>query len=140
MNINDLKELEAKATQGKWSIPHFAEAKAKCDCGYIFGEGQHGEGSICQIGFGDEDEPREIAAANGRLIATMRNLMPELLTMAGAEETARKAYHALCSVLDLQELLPSIGVDPWAQEEAMDTAWEGFLKAMDALTAKMEAL
>lgn len=79
--IQTLKALEATITPGEWSIPHFAEPRAKCECGYIFGEGQGGMVFVCTVSFGGEYEPREVAAANGRFISAARNLMPELLAL-----------------------------------------------------------
>ncbi|BDU72352.1 hypothetical protein [Mesoterricola silvestris] len=87
--LQTLRALEAAATQGRWTVPHFARPKVGCECGYIFADGQDGMGSICDIHFGDEDEPKETAAANGKLIAAMRNLAPELLDLWKAAEEAR---------------------------------------------------
>lgn len=82
--------MTTQHTAGPWSVPHFAE-DCGCECGHVFGEGQQGMGSVCTIHFGGENEPREVAAANGRLIAAAPDLLAALqhiVTTADSEAAA----------------------------------------------------
>lgn len=81
--IEPLRALLTASTPGIWTVPHFAEhgPGEGCECGYIFGEGQNGMGSICNVTFGEEDEPRETAAVNGKLIAATHNLLPQFIAL-----------------------------------------------------------
>lgn len=84
--IEELLELEAKATPGDWSIPHLAIDHIKCQCPYVLSEGY--AGSICDISISDglsiseggNDAPsREEAIANARLIPASRNHLRSIL-------------------------------------------------------------
>lgn len=74
-----------KGTPGPWSLPHFADADSKCDCGWILSETCFGSVATInvdngkRIGEGGNDcPPLEEAIANARLIAAA----PELLELA----------------------------------------------------------
>lgn len=89
-------------TPGPWSIPHFAggDTFGGCECGYVYSESQQGMGAICQVFFGGENEPREIAEANARLIAAA----PDLLAALDALVTACEVPGENCEV---EQALPA---------------------------------
>jgi hypothetical protein len=86
------KESNEQHTPGPWTIPHFVTAfdsrekptvhgethAPQCVCGYVFADAQRGMGSICDVRFGGENEPLEIAVANARLIAAAPELLAAL--------------------------------------------------------------
>lgn len=91
MKIEELKALEAKATQGEWSIPHLSRSDVDCDCAYILAEGYCG--SIAEISIdngkpisdGGNDSPKlNEAQANGELITALRNNAKALIACAAA--------------------------------------------------------
>lgn len=83
MNPPSIRDLCARATPGPWSVPHFANPEAKCECGYILCESLCGavatihktNGKPIDEG-GDDNPPLEQAVANAQLIA---RLSPEVV-------------------------------------------------------------
>ncbi len=87
--------MNAQHTPGPWTVPHFASFGTGCDCGHIFAEGQHGMGSIATVCFGGENEPRERAEANARLIAKAPDLLTALAEATGSLAACSQAMKSL---------------------------------------------
>lgn len=74
-------------TGGEWTIPHFAREDVNCNCRYVYGEQQFGMGAICEVYHQDgtdenaEEEPREIAEANARLISVSPRMFKLLYSL-----------------------------------------------------------
>ncbi len=91
-----LLELEANATPGDWSIPHFCTHEVNCDCRFVLCDSRMG--AVCTITASDEgdDPPLEEARANGALIAKSRNSLRSLiLDLQASRETQRELVEAL---------------------------------------------
>lgn len=88
--------MSGKHTPGPWSVPHFAEA-GNCQCGYVFSDSQTGMGSICTVDWGGENETKEVASANARVIAAAPELLEALQDLLARNNSANrlKAYTAI---------------------------------------------
>lgn len=73
--------MEFKGTKGEWTLPHFADPKSNCKCGYVLCEKYCG--SVATVNYSNEGDdwrdgdypPLEEAKYNAYLIAAA----PELL-------------------------------------------------------------
>lgn len=107
--IHYLEEIEKRATEAPWSIPHLSTARAglhessdpifgeqkreDCRCGYVLSDGYMG--AVCEV-FTSPDRnikngdnpPLEEAKANGELISLSRNSFRALINCAKALKQA----------------------------------------------------
>jgi hypothetical protein len=99
MKTDELKKLVEAATCEPWSVPHFADDDARCNCKYVLAE-YGGMGSIATIGvcknmdgpWGDDNGPDvEQAKANARLIAASPALAREVIALREAAERRRES-------------------------------------------------
>lgn len=86
-------------TPGPWMLPHFADPEAKCQCGHVLSEFQHGMGAIATIEYSVEGqdwrdgdhEPLPVAIANAHLIAAAPDLLAALRAIMAKLDKGRDA-------------------------------------------------
>lgn len=84
--IDNLRDLLGKATQGDWHAGHLADDDHPCGCRYVLSEGYMGAVATVDVGNGlpiseggNDAPPLDEAKANLALIAAMKNALPGLL-------------------------------------------------------------
>ena len=80
-----------KHTPGPWSLPHLADPKVKCNCGYVLSDMYMGSiatvnvdnSNLAQDG-GNDSPPLEEAIANARLIAAAPDMYAAMKCVSGS--------------------------------------------------------
>ncbi len=146
------RSLLGKATQGEWSVPHFATAKDEndCDCTYVLSETMCG--AVCSVHIdngkkvsegGNDCPPLEEAKANGELIAFAVNNLGKLLDVAEAakqyvdSEEAEARAKIKCEIAECNYSNPEPEINAYtkAAVAAMDKR-----KALQSAIAKLEGV
>ncbi|MDE2342112.1 MAG: hypothetical protein KGL63_01750 [Betaproteobacteria bacterium] len=140
IDFDQLRRDVDAATPGPWSVPHFCDDDAGCNCRYVLGE-YGGMGSIAKIGvaenmdgpWGDDFGPApNQAKANGRLIARA----PDLARLALLVPELREALYSVHKTRTMQRdghLYPDT-------QEGWEMCADNMRETACAALAKLDAL
>lgn len=84
---------EFKGTKGEWTLPHFANNEAECNCKYILNPMY--EGCIATVEYGEYNPPLEEAKANALLISKAPEMLEMLNNILEDYDYARQNWEKL---------------------------------------------